>query len=139
MLRAGGRLALTCWSEPPPPVLGIAREALEAAGVSWPPDIPVPPFRPYSAPGTFAALLAEAGFTETSAQVLTWEFRVDPQEWWQVYRSSVGSSGAVIARQDDATIERIKGEFGSLAARYATGDGAVALPASAVLASGTRP
>ncbi len=111
VLRAGGRLALTCWSEPPPPVLGIAREALEAAGVSWPPDISVPP----------------------------WEFRVDPQEWWQVYRSSVGSSGAVIARQDDATIERIKGEFGSLAARYATGDGAVALPASAVLASGTRP
>jgi hypothetical protein len=68
-----------------------------------------------------------------------WEFRVNPQEWWQVYRSSVGSSGAVIARQDDATIERIKGEFGSLAVRYATGDGAVALPASAVLASGTRP
>jgi hypothetical protein len=118
-------------------VLGIAREALEAAGVSWPPDIPVPPFRPYSSPGTFAALLAEAGFTETAAQVLTWEFRVDPQEWWQVYRSSVGSSGAVIARQDDATIERIKDKFGSLAARYATGDGAVALPASAVLASGT--
>jgi hypothetical protein len=44
----------------------------------------------------------------------------------------------------DATIERIKGEFDSLAARYATGDGAVALPASAlpasaVLANGTRP
>ena len=33
----------------------------------------------------------------TAAQVLTWEFRVDPQEWWQVYRSSVGSSGAVLA------------------------------------------
>ena len=44
-----------------------------------------------------------------------------------------------IARQDDATIERIKGKFDSLAARYATGDGVVALPASAVLASGTRP
>jgi hypothetical protein len=88
VLRAGGRLALTCWSEPPPLVLGIAREALEAAGVSWPPDIPVPPFRFYSSPGTFAALLAEAGFTETAAQVLTWEFRVDPQQWWQVYRSS---------------------------------------------------
>ena len=51
----------------------------------------------------------------------------------------MGSSGAVIARQDDATIERIKGEFGNLAARYATGDGAVALPARAVLASATRP
>jgi hypothetical protein len=74
-----------------------------------------------------------------SAQVLTWEYRVDPQEWWEVYRSSVGSSGAVIARQDDATIERIKNEFDRLAARYAIGDGAIALPASAVLASGTRP
>ena len=71
--------------------------------------------------------------------MLTWEYRVDPREWWEVYRSSVGSSGAVIARQDDATIERIKGEFHSLAARYVTGDGAIALPASAVLATGTRP
>jgi hypothetical protein len=51
----------------------------------------------------------------------------------------MGTNGAVIARQDDATIERIKGEFDSLAARYATGDGVVAPPASAVLASGTRP
>jgi hypothetical protein len=58
---------------------------------------------------------------------------------WKVYRSSVGSSGVVIARQDDATIEYIKGEFDSLAARYATGDGAVALPASAVIVNGTRP
>jgi hypothetical protein len=107
--------------------------------VSWPPDIPIPPFRPYSSPGAFAALLADVGFTETAAQVLTWEYRVDPREWWEVYRSSVGSSGAVIARQDDATIERVKGEFDSLAARYATGDGMIALPASAVLASGTRP
>ena len=108
-------------------------------GVPWPPDIPVPPFRPYSSPGAFAALLADVGFTETAAQVLTWEHRVDPREWWEVYRSSVGSSGAVIARQDDATIERIKDEFDSLVARYATGDGVVVLPASAVLASGTRP
>jgi hypothetical protein len=116
----------------------VARQAIEAAGVPWPQDIPVPPFRPYSAPGAFAALLADVGFTGTEARLLNWEHRVDPQEWWQVYRAQVGTNGAVIARQDDATIERIKGEFDSLAARYATGDGVVALPASAVLASGTR-
>ena len=139
VLRPGGRLALTCWSDPPSPALGIAREAIEAAGVSWPPDIPVPPFRPYSSPGAFAALLAEAGFTGTAARLLNWEHRVDPQEWWQVYRAQVGTNGTVIGRQDDATIERIKAEFDRLAARYATGDGLVALPATAVLASGTRP
>src|SRR5207244_2043473 len=48
VLRPGGRLALTCWSDPPSPALGLAREAIEAVGVPWPQDIPVPPFRPYS-------------------------------------------------------------------------------------------
>jgi hypothetical protein len=135
----GARLALTCWSEPPPPVLGLARGAIEAAGVPWPQDIPAPPFRPYSSPDAFAALLADAGFAEATARLLNWEHRVDPQEWWQVYRAQVGSNGAVIARQDDATIERIKTEFDRLVARYAIGDGMVALPATAILASGTRP
>jgi hypothetical protein len=71
--------------------------------------------------------------------VLTWEHRVDPDEWWQVYRSSVGSNGVVIARQDDATIARIRAEFDRLVARYAVGDGMVALPATAILVVGTRP
>ncbi len=139
VLRPGGRLALTCWPETPPPALGIAREAIEAAGVPWPQDIPTSPFLPHSSPGAFAALLADAGFTEATAQVLSWKHRVDPEEWWDVYRSSVGSNGAVIARQEDATIERIKAEFDRLAARYAAGDGMITLPATAVLASGTRP
>jgi drug/metabolite transporter (DMT)-like permease/SAM-dependent methyltransferase len=139
VLRPGGRLALTCWPATPPPALGIAREAIEAAGVPWPQDIPVSPFLPHSSPGAFAALLADAGFAETTAQELSWKHQVDPEEWWDVYRSSVGSNGAVIARQDDATVERIRTEFGRLAAQYATGDGMIALPAVAVLATGIRP
>jgi SAM-dependent methyltransferase len=139
VLRPGGRLALSCWSDPPSPALGLARDAIEAAGVPWPPDIPVPPFQPYSSPGAFAALLAGAGFVDTAVQVLTWDHRVDPALCWEVYRSRVGSSGLVIARQDDATIGRIKDEFDRRAARYAAGDGTVALPASAVLARGIRP
>src|SRR5262249_36385317 len=139
VLRPGGRLALTCWNDPPPPVLGIAREAIDAAGVTWPADIPVAPFHAYSSPGAFAGLLAAAGFAETAAQLLPWEDGTDTEQGWDVYRSSVGSAGAVIARQDDATVERIRSEFGRLAARYATGDGMIALPAIAVLATGTRP
>jgi SAM-dependent methyltransferase len=139
VLRPGGRLALTCWPESPPPALGLAREAIEAAGVPWPKDVPVSPFRPYSSPGAFASLLADAGFAGTEGQVLTWDYRVDPAQWWQVYRSSVGSSGLVIARQDDATIERIKNEFDRLAAGYAVGGGMIALPATAVLAGGQAP
>jgi SAM-dependent methyltransferase len=138
VLRPGGRLALTCWSDPPSPALSLAADAIEAAGVSWPEDIPVPPFRRHSSPELFAALLTGAGFADAAAQLLRWEHRVDPGRWWEVYRSRVGSSGVVIGRQDGATIARIKTEFDRLAARYAAGDGTIALPAIAVLASGTR-
>ena len=139
VLRPEGRLALTCWSYPPAPATGAAAEAIEAAGVPWPDDVPVPPFRIYSSPGAFTALLDGTGFVEAIAQRLSWEYRVDPGQWWQeVYLSRVGSTALVIGRQDTATVARIKAEFDRLIARYAVGDGQVALPAVAVLASGIR-
>jgi SAM-dependent methyltransferase len=139
VLRAGGRLALTCWNYPPAAVLSVGAEAIKAAGVPWPDDIPVPPFRAYSSPGAFAALLDGAGFAEAAARQVSWEHRVDPGEWWEaVYQSRVGSNVLVIGRQDTATVARIKVEFDRLVARYAVGEGQVALPAVAVLASGIR-
>jgi SAM-dependent methyltransferase len=138
VLRAGGRLALTCWHEPRAPALSLAAEAIEAAGVPWPDDVPASPFRPYSSPDAFTALLAGAGFAGASAQLVSWEHRVDPAEWWEVYTSGVGTNGVVIGRQDAATTARIKAEFDRLCAGYAVDGGKIALPAVAVLASATR-
>ena len=139
VLRAGGRLALTSWRYPPSPAPGIAEEAIEAAGVPWPDDVPVPPFRPYSSPSAFTALLIGTGFAEATARELSWEHRVDPEQWWaEVYLSRVGAYGVVIGRQDAATVARIKAEYDRLVARYAVDGGQVALPAVAVLASGSR-
>ena len=138
VLRVGGRLALTCWNYPPAPVQSVAADAVEAAGVPWPDDIPVPPFREYSSPGAFEALLARTAFAEATAQRVSWEHRVDPEEWWaEVYLSRVGSYGVVIGRQDSTTVARIKAEYDRLIARYAVDSGLVALPAVAILASGT--
>jgi len=140
VLREDGRLALTCWNYPPSAALGIAAEAIEAAGVPLPDDIPVPPMRAHSSPDAFAALLAGAGFGGATARLLSWEHRVDPDQWWEgVYLSRVGTTGVVIGRQDAATVARIKSEFDRLAARYAVDSGLVALPAVAVLGSGRAP
>jgi len=99
VLRGGGRLALTCWSYPPSAALGIAAEAIEAAGVPWPDDIPVPPLRAQSSPDAFAALIAGAGFAGATARLLSWEHRVDPREWWEeVYLSRVGTNGVGLSR-----------------------------------------
>jgi SAM-dependent methyltransferase len=139
VLGEGGRLALTCWRYPPSPAVGLAAEAIAAAGVPWPDDIPTPPFREYSSPAAFEGLLIGTGFTGATARELTWEHRVDPERWWEeVYLSRVGSNGVVIGRQDAATVARIKAEYNRLVAPYAVGDGQVALPAAAVLASGSR-
>jgi SAM-dependent methyltransferase len=139
VLREGGRLALTCWRYPPAPAVGIATDAIEAAGVPWPDDIPVPPFREYSSPAAFEALLIGTGFVEASARELSWEHRVDPEQWWaEVYLSGVGSPSVVIGLQDAATAARIKAEFDRLVARYAVDGSQVALPAVAILASGSR-
>jgi SAM-dependent methyltransferase len=138
VLRPAGRLALTCWHYPPAPALGIAAQAIEAAGVPWPDDVPISPFRAYSSPGAFASLLAAAGFAGATARLVSWEHLVDPADWWEVYTSRVGSNGLVIARQDAATVARIKTEFDRMVAPYAAGAGKVALPAVAVLATATR-
>jgi SAM-dependent methyltransferase len=139
VLRPGGRLALTSWTYPPAPATGLAAQAIEAAGVPWPDDVPVPPFREFNSPGAFTALLTGTGFAEAEVQELSWAHRVDPETWWRkVYLAGVSSVGAVIGRQDSATVARIKHEFDRLAARYATGDGQVALPAVALLASASR-
>jgi hypothetical protein len=45
-------------------VTGIGAEAIEAAGVPWPDDIPVPPLRAHSSPDAFAALIAGADFDD---------------------------------------------------------------------------
>jgi SAM-dependent methyltransferase len=138
VLRPGGRLALTCWSYPPSPAVGIATQAIEAAGVRWPDEIPVPPFRAYSSPAAFSALLGRAGFAGAAARLLSWKHRVAPEEWWQVYLSRGIFNGLVMERQDAATVARIKNEFDRLASRYAVDSDKIALPAVAVLATGTR-
>ena len=117
---------------------GIGSEAIEAAGVPWPDDIPVPPLRAYSSPDAFAALIAGAGFAGADGT---------SAELGAPGRSRAVVGGLPVARGHQrrrdrtagpATVARIKDEFDRLVARYAVGAGQVALPAVAVLGSGQR-
>lgn len=139
VLRQGGRLALSCWVMPGSGALAIVREAIEAAGVPWPDDIPVSPFMEYGEAVAFRRLVTEAGFGEVAVEEVTWEHVVDPEEWWEMGAlSRVGTNGVIVARQDADTVARIKAEYDGIISGYAVGDGKVALPAHALLASGVR-
>ncbi|WP_433475694.1 class I SAM-dependent methyltransferase [Spirillospora sp. CA-142024] len=139
VLRPGGRLALTCWVMPGRGALAIVREAIEAAGVPWPDDIPATPFMEYGERAEFRRLVVEAGFAEVAVEEVTWEHVVDPEEWWETGAlSRVGTNGVIVGRQDAPTVARIKTEYDRIISGYAVQDGRVALPAHALLASGVR-
>ncbi|QKG23566.1 methyltransferase type 11 [Actinomadura verrucosospora] len=143
VLRPEGRLALSCWVMPGVGALAVVRDALDAAGVPWPDDIPPSPFLEYGEAMAFRRLVAEAGFADVAVEEVTWEHVVDPEEWWETGAlARVGSNGVAVSRQDPATVARIKVEYDRLIADYAVpdgedgaSDGHVALPAHALLAS----
>lgn len=138
ILRAAGRIALTCWPIPGEKAQSIVRDAIDAAGVPWPDDIPAPPFATHGEATAFHALVEAADFAEVVVDELVWGHVVDPEDWWVGPLAGVGSTGVVINRQDPATIDQIKEAYDRLIADFAIGGGRVRLPARALLAHATR-
>jgi hypothetical protein len=64
---------------------------------------------------------------------------VEPEAWWRDVLAGTPLNSAVISRQDERTIAKIKKAHDRLVAVDATGDGQVNLPAGAQLARATRP
>ena len=52
--------------------------------MSWPPDIPVPPFRPCRSPGAVQAAAGRGRLYRDRSSGADLGSPVDPQEWWQV-------------------------------------------------------
>ncbi|MEU5879402.1 class I SAM-dependent methyltransferase [Spirillospora sp. NPDC047279] len=138
VLRPGGTIALTCWDYPAHKASGVFGEALRAAGVTPPADVPAEiPFSAHAGRRAFGRLLADAGFEGAAADSLAWAHRVDPDVWWEDVLAGTAMTGASISRQDPGVQAEIKAEYDRLVAGYA--DGAeVALPARALLAHATR-
>jgi SAM-dependent methyltransferase len=138
--RAGGRVGVTVWPQPAPPLQRLWDEVIAAAGVTPPP-----------APGLAAAddfprtceglgdLLRRAGLTDVDARTVTWQHRVDPELWWSGAAGGLAGIGYVVARQDAATVARMKAAYDRLAGAHLDSAGLLCLPTSALLAAGTVP
>jgi SAM-dependent methyltransferase len=138
VLRPGGRLALTCWTYPAMRANGVFAEAVEAAGVLYPDDVPAgSPMSQFAEQDLFGELVSSCGYADVRVDVLSWIHRVDPERWWVDILAGTCVNAAVITRQDEATQTRIKQEYLRIVAQYATPQGQVDLPAVALLATGT--
>ncbi|MFC4088637.1 class I SAM-dependent methyltransferase [Micromonospora sp. GCM10011541] len=138
VVRPGGAVAVTIWPSPRPPLQRLWGEAVAAAGVEAPTDLPrLAPEHDF--PRTedgLTGLLAAAGLTDVRCVTLAWEHRADPEAWWARPANGIGTIGLVLERQPTAVRERIRQQYDLLSARYRDTDGQLALPTAALLACG---
>ncbi|MGR6320319.1 class I SAM-dependent methyltransferase [Micromonospora soli] len=137
VVRPGGRVAVTVWPSPHPPLQRLWGRAVAAAGVPTPDDLPrLAPERDF--PRTeagLAGLLAAPGLTDVRCTTLTWVHHADPVDWWAGPAAGIGSVGLVVQRQPADVRERIRREYERLSAAYRDADGTLRLPTAALLGS----
>jgi SAM-dependent methyltransferase len=137
--RPGGRIAVTVWPQPPPPLQNLWQDVMEAAAVTRPPEIPTvaAELNFERTPTGLTSLLQQAELAHVSCQTITWQHQTDLAEWWIGPANGMGALGLAIAGQSPAVIAHARKRYEFLAGRYLTGDGLLSLPTAALLASGT--
>ncbi|SCG42667.1 class I SAM-dependent methyltransferase [Micromonospora humi] len=141
LVRPGGRVAVTLWPFPHPPLQRLWREAIDAADVVPPTDLPrLAPERdfPRTEEGV-TGLLSAAGLSDAGCATVSWTHRADPADWWAGPAAGIGAVGLVVQRQAPAVRARIRQEYDRLTAGCRTTDGMLALPTAALLGAATVP
>jgi SAM-dependent methyltransferase len=136
--RPGGRVAVTAWAHPQGSGQKLIGRAVQAAGVTRPDDLPfLAPEDdfPRTVDG-LTSLLTAAGFSAPSGQIVEWEHRASPEDWWSGPAAGVSFFGHLIVRQAPEKIAEIKHHFDDLSSEFATPDGMLALPHAALVAAG---
>jgi SAM-dependent methyltransferase len=135
----GGRVAVTIWPYPQPPVQRLWWQVFDAAGAARQTEMLAPPQDKDFARTRdgLSGLLREAGLDDVRCAVVTWTHRVDPEDWWSGPANGIGMAGLMMRSQPPSMIARIRREYDQAIADYRDGDGLLALPAAALLASGT--
>ncbi|MEU4238498.1 methyltransferase domain-containing protein [Actinoplanes sp. NPDC026619] len=138
VVRPGGHLAVTIWPNPSPPAQQLWSTIFDAAGIDRPTDLPrVAPGQdfPRTCDG-LSTLLRQTGLTDVTTEAIAWTHRTDPESWWHGPANGLSTTGYLLQRQDQATITRVRAHYDQQTAPYRTPDGRLALPTTALLASG---
>ncbi|MFB9238737.1 class I SAM-dependent methyltransferase [Plantactinospora siamensis] len=139
--RPGGRVALSVWPQPAGAMQQLWYDVLAAAGLTMPADIPTVAEAENFArtPDGFAALLRSAGLDRVDCRRLDWVLRVDPERWWRGSLHGFGALGRAMRPLPETARAAVKRHYDRLAAGHLAADGSLALPTSALVATGMVP
>ena len=139
--RPGGRVALSVWPAPAPPLQQLWGTLAAACGLR----------RPDSAPMVaeelnftrdedgLASLLHGAGLAEVSAHTVTWTHRADPEDWWAGPANGIGVLGAMLSVLSATEVAAVKAQYDLIVAPHLDEIGRLALPTAALIATGRVP
>lgn len=138
--RPGGRIALTVWPSPPPTPQRLWGEIFDAAGAerssTLPRLDPVNDF-PRTEQGV-TALLERADLVDVTCTTLSWTLQIDPDDWWAGPAAGLSMAGRSLDHQPPSVVHEVRAAFEEITASYRTGSGLLALPTTALLATGSR-
>ncbi|MGI5455367.1 class I SAM-dependent methyltransferase [Streptomyces sp. CA-249302] len=148
VLRPGGRIALTLWSERRGAGQDLLPRACAAGGVVLPPDrldrdapSDPPPLDPAEdfvrTPAGVLELLDGTGFAQAEAAEVAWSHETRVEWWWGGLGTRLYLRPAYVTPPDQETTARIRAEYDRLRTEFAQGDGNLLLPHIALLASAT--
>jgi SAM-dependent methyltransferase len=135
----GGRVAVTVWPRPSPPLQQLWTDVMAAVGLTPAPSI-IPPELDFArTTGGVTALLTGAGLGDVTCRTINWSHRTDVESWWIGPSNGMGALGEALAGRDASTVAAARRAYERLAAPYVQHDGTLALPTAALLAHGARP
>lgn len=139
VLRPGGRLALAAWDAPERnPWTSLPRAALAERGLLPPRDPEEPDMFAFAAPGRIGELLADAGFAEVEVAALDLEQRyADAEDFWAATLALSPTFADALAALDPAERDEVHAALAALAEGFREHDGALVLPARALVAAAT--
>ncbi len=138
VVRSGGRVAVTIWPYPQPPLQRLWARS------STPPahravfDVPsVAPDRDFARTHAgLNGLLRAAEVTAVGCTAIRWTHRVDPEDWWTGRPVGSPASAGSSAAQTEDMIVHLRRTYDRLAAAHLDQDGLLALPTAALVGSG---
>jgi SAM-dependent methyltransferase len=132
-----GRVAVSVWDGPSAnPALGLFGPVVRAVGA---PDVvpPGPAADRYADDDLLAALLRGVGLDDVRIVRVGWAITVEPGAWFDSVAAATPRTGSVLASSGDELRAAMRERYVEVArAAYGTADGAVSLPAAAVVGSG---
>ncbi|WP_433041373.1 class I SAM-dependent methyltransferase [Dactylosporangium sp. CS-033363] len=131
-----GRVALTVWPYPAPPLQQLWFDIMAAVGLEPSPPLVAPELNFSRDVAGVTGLLEKAGLRDVSCVRLEWGHRTDLDTWWIGPANGMGALGEALEDAPPATVAAARREYERLASRYLDDDGALVLPTAAVLGSG---